>query len=288
MNVETKEESIIPFPIYTLSPDGKYGLSVDFRRINDMRPGYGYAGIPDPNKDVLAPENSGIYLVDMETGKGKFLISLADIAEIPYEYDDLSDAKHYFNHLLFNTDGSRFIFLHRWRKPGQNGFGTRMLTSDLEGKDIRTVDPYGYTSHFIWRDAENVLMWAYQPQMMKDTAAFYLIKDDDKQVANFVGKGVMVENGHCTYVPGTNKEWILNDTYPDKETRLITVFLYHVPTGKRVDLAKVYLPKEYKGEWRIDAHPRSSRDGKLVCIDSGCMGEGRQMIVMDISSIVGK
>ena len=27
----------------------------DFRRLNDMRPGYGYDGIPDPYKDELAP-----------------------------------------------------------------------------------------------------------------------------------------------------------------------------------------------------------------------------------------
>ena len=33
-------------PFYTLSPDGKEAVAPDFRRLNDCRPGYGYAGMP--------------------------------------------------------------------------------------------------------------------------------------------------------------------------------------------------------------------------------------------------
>ena len=32
-----------------------------------MRPGYGYVGLPDPNADKLAPDDSGIFLVDLDT-----------------------------------------------------------------------------------------------------------------------------------------------------------------------------------------------------------------------------
>jgi len=60
MNIKTWEKRTIPWPIYTLSPDGKWAVTTDYRRINDTRPGYGYAGIPDPEADELAPENSGI------------------------------------------------------------------------------------------------------------------------------------------------------------------------------------------------------------------------------------
>ena len=44
--------------MHPLGPDGKIGFATDFRRLNDTRPGYGYAGVPDPNKEVLAPENA--------------------------------------------------------------------------------------------------------------------------------------------------------------------------------------------------------------------------------------
>ena len=84
----------------------------------------------------------------------------------------------------------------------------------------------------------------------------------------------------------TNKQWILNDTYPDRE-RKQNVYLYHIPTGRRVPLGHFKSPPEYKGEWRCDTHPRSSPDGRKVVIDSPHGGNGRQMYLIDISGIVG-
>ncbi|MEA3480168.1 MAG: hypothetical protein U9R60_18435 [Bacteroidota bacterium] len=281
LDIETRKKRTIPFAIYTVSPDGSTALSVDFERINDMRPGYGYVGLPDQNKNVLAPKEAGIYRVHLDKGEGELIISIADIAKIPYPHADLSGGKHYFNHLLFNTDGSRFIFLHRWRIKGESSFGTRMLTASANGEDIHIVDDYGKTSHFIWRDPLHILAWAGQASY---GSRFYLFEDGTREV-QIVGKDVMSRNGHCSYLPGN--EWILNDTYPDKQ-RMQNVYLYHAATGKRVPLGHFYLPPEYKGEWRCDTHPRFSPDGKSVVIDSPHEGSGRQLYLIDISRIVGK
>ena len=160
LDVKTGEKRTIPHPIYTVSPCGKWAVSPDFRRVNDMRPGYGYAGLPDPNKEKLAPEDSGIFRVDLDTGEQTLLLSLAQIAKIPFDKYDLTGAKHYFNHLLVSPDGSRFEFLHRWRMEGLRSFGTRMLTAAADGSDVRVIDPSGYTSHFIWRDPDHILAWS--------------------------------------------------------------------------------------------------------------------------------
>ena len=96
----------------------------------------------------------------------------------------------------------------------------------------------------------------------------------------------MTVNGHNTYLPIRGTEWILNDTYPDKE-RIQTPYLYNVGTGQRIDLAKFHSPIDYKNEWRCDLHPRASRDGRLVAIDSTHEGQGRQQYVIDIGGIVG-
>jgi len=285
LDVRTKHKRTLPYPIYTVSPDGKTAVTADFRRINDMRPGYGYAGLPDPHGDELAPGDTGIFRVDLDTGNAKLIVSLADIARFGDIPGNPRQAKHYFNHLLFNTDGSRFIFLHRWRSwdaaqhKTVGGFSTRMLTATAEGKDIRIVDPYGQTSHFIWRDPEHILAWAWHPSHGN---AFYLYRDGTDR-ADIVGQGIMTRNGHCTYLPGNR--WILNDTYPDRD-RKQQVYLYHVATGKTVPLGGFRLPPEYQGEWRCDTHPRFSPDGRSVIIDSPHTGAGRQMHLIDISGIV--
>jgi len=63
-----------------VSPDGRWAVSPDFRRINDMRPGYGYAGLPDPFADTMAPKDSGIFKIDLVAGTQELIVSLADVA----------------------------------------------------------------------------------------------------------------------------------------------------------------------------------------------------------------
>ena len=189
-------------------------------------------------------------------------------------------AKHWFNHLLFSPDGRRFIFLHRWRS--RRGFSTRMLTATPEGQEVRVVDPSGCTSHFIWRDAGHILAWT---RPAGKPWGFYLLEDRTGR-ARQVGKGAMRVNGHCSYLPGA--KWILNDTYPSGRRREQNVYLYHVASARKVDLGLFPSPRRYRGEWRCDTHPRFSRDGKTVCIDSAHAPHGRQLYLIDISRIVGK
>lgn len=74
-----------------------------------MRPGFGYMGIPDPWHDVMAPEESGTHTVDLHTGESNLIVSLAEVAAIPYRHGDISSAKHYFIVLIFNPSGAPFL-----------------------------------------------------------------------------------------------------------------------------------------------------------------------------------
>jgi Tol biopolymer transport system component len=290
LDVKTKEKRTINTAIYALSPDGKTAVTTDFERIQLMRPGYGYAGIPDINQDKRSPNSSGIYKVNLETGGKTLIITYEDMLKIPHRSGDISQNKHYFNHLLFSPDGKRFVFLNRWRinefRPTNptTPFDTRMITANLDGEDLRVMDDYGYTSHFIWRDNEHVLAWARHPS---HGDKFYLYKDDGSVNPKVVAPDIMLRNGHCSYLPGKGNTWILNDTYPD-ENRLQNIYLYHVKKETKVPLANLYLSPDFKfdSELRVDTHPRFSRDGKMVVVDSPHEGYGRQMYLLDISKIV--
>jgi hypothetical protein len=274
------DSRVLPEAVYTISPDGKTAIGTDFRRIDHMRPGYGYAGIPDPNFETLAPEDVGIYSIDLSGGESHQIVSIAEVASLPYRHGDLKEAKHYFNHLLYNTDGSRFIFLHRWRF-GDGGFQTRMMTANADGSGLHVVDDYGKMSHFIWRDPETITAWSWQPSHEN---AFYVYKDQTDEVS-VIAEDKMTLNGHNTYLSDT--DWILNDCYPQGDRREQTLYLYHVPTDRRIDLGTFDSPSEYTGELRCDLHPRSSRDGTMVTIDSTHGRNGRQLYLVDVSGVVG-
>jgi hypothetical protein len=282
LDVRSRQRRTIASPIYTLSPDARTAVTPDFSRIQDVRPGYGYAGIPDPYGACQAPPDTGIFRVDLRTGQRQLILSLARVLSFGPQLQTMENARHWFNHLLYNTDGSRFVFLHRWRPAGagMNTFHTRMISATPDGHDLHVVDPSGHMSHFIWRDSQHLLGWT---RPAGKNWGFYLLKDKSDQVEQ-VGAGVMTENGHCTYLPGN--QWILNDTYPDRTRREQHVYLYHVPTGRRVPLGSFHSPPAYAGEWRCDTHPRFSPDGTRVTIDSPHAGAGRQVHLIDISSIV--
>lgn len=290
-SLKSRRVRTLPRPIYTISRDGRFGLSVDFRRIDNLRPGYGYDGLADPNVAVRAPEDSGLWKVDLQSGDDQLIVSLADVAAVPWpDGDRHADAWHYFNHLLINPSGNRFIVLHRYRPQFdpktlqfKGNFVTRMFTANMDGTDRYVLDPSGFTSHFIWKDDRDVTMWT-RPAGKK--SAFYVFTDKTREVQP-VGHQKMPTNGHNTYLPAPYSDWILNDTYPDRKTSRQTVYLYHVPSDRRFDLGHFPSPPAYRSEWRCDTHPRSSDDGTQVAIDSPHDG-GRQVYLLDIKELLDK
>ena len=295
-NIKTREEKIISKAVYALSPDGVHAIGTDFSRIQNYRKGYGYPGGKDPFKQQNAPKNSGIYKINLKTGKSELIISYKEISKIPNAGTDISDKWHYFNHLLVSPDGERFIFLNRWRdapipdevltNPDEynkirNNYTTRMFTAGMNGKNVYLLDPSGNTSHFIWKDPNHITAWT---RPLGKDFGFWEYQDKSTEIKQ-IGKDIMSQNGHNTYLPGTNNDWILNDTYPQRDTREQIPYLFQQSTGKKIELGRFYEPKEYTGEWRCDTHPRSSNDGKLICIDSTHGGNGRQMYLIDISSL---
>lgn len=64
------------------------------------------------------------------------------------------------------------------------------------------------------------------------------------------------------------------------------LFLYGMQTGARHDLGSFHADPTLSKEHRCDLHPRWSRDGSQVCIDS-VHGEGRQMYIVDVGHLTG-
>lgn len=281
MDVATREKRTIPSPIYALSPNGKQAVSCDFTRVADCRPGYGYAGFRDPYFDVMDPEETGITHVDLETGKSELILSHRQLATTGEVINNSKDSKHHAYHLLVSPSGNRFILLHRWTQP-KGGHLTRLITANLDGSEVRIVIPNGYASHFIWRDETHILSQA-KGWLENENWGNFLFEDKDSGILEEVGKGVLDAGGHITYV--RNNEWILNDTYPKGKDRHQTPHLYHIATNRRVDLGNFHSPAQYAGEWRVDNHPRVSRDERYVCIDAPSGERGRQLHLIDISSV---
>jgi hypothetical protein len=261
-------------------------VSLDFDRVHSTRPGYGYHLFPErAGADISA--GHGLYVMDLRTGAHERIITVEQITRFAPQ-ESFAGARHWFNHLQFNADGTRFIFLHRWRHSGHPwDWKTRLFTAAPDGSAICCLNDQEMTSHFDWRGSDTVLAWAHRD----DTGdAYYLFRDQTPEL-EALGRDVFPTDGHCSYSP--DLQWILTDTYLDAEDKR-TLILYRVADNLRVDVGRFYSPPELQDvaperepyEIRCDLHPRWSRDGSKVCFDSMHEGE-RQVYVMDVSPVVG-
>lgn len=275
LDVHTGRRRTLPRPIYTVSNDGQWALSVNFSRLQTTRPGYGYPGLHDHWADDPHPAQDGIYRMELATGNHELIVDLASLAAFEPN-ETMDEATHWFNHLLYSPDDRRFIFLHRWSQDGVRR-QTRMFTVGADGSDLRMMQIYG-ASHFIWYDGGTVLVWA---QTAEHGAHYYLCADATGEAQTFA-QGILTRDGHCTRSP--NGRWVLTDEYPNKEG-FRPLILYHIEDEKRIDVAHLLSPPEVTGEIRCDLHPRWSPDGRFICIDSVHEGS-RQMYVVDVSALM--
>ena len=175
------------------------------------------------------------------------------------------------------------MFLHRWVIASEAAriapLGTRFISATIDGKDIHIINDSRMTSHFWWKNPKQILAWANRPEIGN---RFYLFDDATERKYEIIGEDILKVDGHCSYLK--NQDWIMNDTYPDKN-RQVELYLYNTKTEKKIVLSKFYLDKKYTGEWRVDLHPRQSRDGENIIIDCPIGCDGRQMLMLDISGL---
>ncbi len=226
----------LPRAVYAVSPDGREAISNDFARTGHTRPGYGYVGIPDPNREIPAPEDSGLWRMDLETGESKMIFSLADIAaqDAP---PAMRKELNWFNHILYNQDGSRIIFLHRWQTPRL----TRMYTCASDGSDLHRVsdasDPMGWqASHFWWRDPLTIMVWG--GALSEQVTPGYRLVTDRTGEAVVINPELLDEDGHMSYPPQGGSTWFISDTYPDRETNLRQLFFCNEAGDRQIIIAR--------------------------------------------------
>lgn len=284
-DIVTGETRLLPRPVANVSADGRHALSVNFSRMFDFRPGYGYAGIPDAQADVPTPEDDGIFLMDLESGQDKLIVPFPVMAELFAKRFGAKDVKLLVNHLTFNPTGDRLVFLVRnMARPGRktDGWATLVATADIAGGNLHVLAGFGGASHYIWRDADHLLIYADLPGRGKMALCLVTDQTPDYEVLD---PAFFAFDGHCSYSP--DKRFILYDSYPDAEGYR-QLLLYDLQRNKGMLLARLFSTRNQflpSGDARCDLHPRWNRDGTAISFDSTHEWH-RHVYGMDLHSLV--
>ena len=237
------------------------------------RPDYGYGGNgQDARADIQLPSDDGLFLIDLETGFARLLVSFEQVKDLIPPLQDGSIA--WFNHTLFSREGSKIFWLSR-QMEGNNRI-TTSLTVNKDGTDLRRCFPDGWAgSHFDWLNDDELMVTANYEGKQYAHVLFTIGQQNYKRLGN----GLLDYDGHGTFSP--DQKWMVTDTYPGGGMREQKIYLMDMKTEIVKSLGRFVQPAKFEGYWRCDIHCRWSPKGDLIGFNSTMSGS-RQVYIFKL------
>ncbi len=268
-----KELKVLDMPIYDVSKDGKFALTLDFSRLHRLRKGYGYANIEENTKKESCPDKACIWKIDLENGNISEIVKYTDMANFEIR-NEMKNAEHKVNHIMISPNGKRFMVLHRWFCHGKKF--TRLVTMNIDGTDMYNLSDDNFVSHCCWKNNEEILSFLNKKETGKH---YYLMRDKTNEYKMLWPE--LNTDGHCTYSP--DGKFVITDTYPNNK-RIASVYLCTEADNRARRILRVFSPFKYDNDVRCDLHPRWNHNSSKICIDSVHDGK-KELYVTDIPKI---
>ncbi len=257
-----------PYAFYDIDSAETYGLSLDFNRLQRLRPGYGYSNMLDSTAQIKCPIDNGIWRYDFLSHSCKLIIR---ISELCFDFPNYGEYEHYINHISISPDGSKFIFFHianlnnKWR--------ARLFVCDKDGTNLKLLESVDNVSHYAWRNCDEILI-----TLFNDRKAYYALINLITCKKNILDESLLVADGHPSFV---NENEFVSDTYPNKANRQ-SIYIY-----KNIEICEIgqfyHTPLLY-GEKRCDLHPKISFP--FVAVDTAALQNVRSLVITKINDEV--
>lgn len=282
--------------VYMASPDGRSAASPCLIRIGLTQGGYGVF-LPDERvpRNRGLPDDDGVTLTDLETGRAKLAFSLAELVTPHRQALDrvaqTEGGDFYAFHVKWSPDSARLMVVVR-RVLTQDDGSVRMLpfllTVNPDGSDSRLAVPADSWAvhgghHPNWCPDGRVLINLRLPG--RDGLHFVTANDDGSDL-RIEAEGIP-GSGHPTLHP--NGRHILTDAYlhelgPNDGTaplRLVDLQTAREQTLRRVNAKPVEAgPKRI---WRVDQHP--AWDNSFRAFTFNCMHQGVRSVAIGLPDL---
>lgn len=265
-----KEVDRFPRAMYDVTPDFRYGLSLNYSRLQRLRPGYGYSTLPDETGKAKIPAGDGIFLVDLSTREEKLIVSYEQLVALTPE---AANEWNYINHISIAPDGSRFMFFHLWTPGADARWHAKLYTAKMDGSGLVCLEEEYITSHYCWRNGNELLTTSVGFGGSESSYIMYNISEGTRKILT---NGQLKHDGHPTYM--RDKTHIITDTYPLKSC-MQHVFCDAVTGSDYEPVCDIYSDPRWFGEKRCDLHPRLTPDNGIFTIDSTFQSRKRSVLL---------
>ncbi len=262
-----------------VAADGSFFLALNYGRLARLRLVTGYPEALDWSKDEKAPKNDGMFIVDLETGKQRLLVSYRQLDDkLKEQKPNLNHSGLFINHTLLNRDGDRVYFFVRAGWSGKDGDKINIPCSiHIDGTGL-SLHKKHIGGHPEWAEG-SVLIGREKPKGEEQKQILYDV--DTQKVIGELGDSRMFPRpeGDISLSPDGN--WFVNG-YKLKKTATENFFAIY----RRSDGAFIRSPGidkgAYSGDIRIDPAPRWNRTSDAILVPGIAKNKTRQMHIIHV------
>ncbi len=252
---------------------------MNYGRLARLRRVTGYPEAWDWSTDEIAPDNDGIFIVDIKTGKQKLLVSYRQLEEkLKEQRPDLDHSGLFINLTLWNRKCDRVYFFVRagWQKPKRKGDKVNMPCSIYADGTGLTLHNKHIGGHPEWAVQSNLLIGREKKKQV-----FYNV--DKKKVVGQLGTTKMFPNPEGDISLSSDGNWFVNGYKKGKKggTSYNYYAVYRMSDGAFARSEGID-KGSYSGDIRIDPAPRWNRSNNAILVPGLAENKTRQMFVIRV------
>lgn len=257
INLKSGERKKINYPIFAISKNHKYSLDLNFQRLENCRPGYGYNFL-----DKEFNDKNFIRLNDLNKNK---LIKIFDENFFKNKLKDQLFDNYYFNHLSWSPNNKNFIVYLICTKTRKN-----KLVYFFDFNSCMIIPHLKNISHHEWIDNHKIFFYG-EVNNSKNFFTYDLANFEFKKL-NFTNSDL---DGHPHTVDRNN---FVIDTYVNKfhERKLYT---YDLKLDVSKDLLTAFSNPKLFGSKKCDFHPKISKKNNMIAFDTS-HNKKREFIIL--------
>lgn len=259
-----------------VAADGSAWLGLNYGRLARLRLVTGYPEALDWSKDEIAPQNDGIFVVDITTGRKRLLVSYKQLEmKILETYPGLGHSGLFINHSLWNRDADRVYFFARAGWDGSMGERVNVpfsINIDGTGLSLHTIFIGGHPE---W--AEGSIMIG--SRLDKDNIRRQVLYDVDKrEIVGQWGDPSIFPNPEGDVALSPDGKWFANG-YKEDTSNYYTVYRRSDGAYAR---SEGLVKGSYSGDIRIDPAPRWNRTNDAILVPGLADNGTRQMFLIRV------
>ncbi len=255
-----------------VSFSGTHFAAINYARMARLRPVTGYPGAWDWTEGDSAPEDDGVFHVDVATGDKRLLVSFRDLAErLRRARPEIDSMPLFINHTLWSRDGERLFFFARanFRRPGRLNAS---FTVRLDNGSIQLMETH-IGGHPEWDSGSRMIGSIAKRQAVFDV--------ESQQLAELIGDRALFPDPEGDIALSPDLEWLANGYKADGQLHYV---IHNRRSGATFRAGGFDLFGQVSGNLRCDPAPRWNRSGDELLIPGMTSDGTRQMFLLRLPS----